>query len=171
MKVPRQYPFVLLVKMGWGEGKEFGSGEGRKMKNRAWTEVEQGSNVRSLSNIIQEFTSYIKENTTLYHYKIQMLMEAMLEAVRICNASFCYYESVRCHIPQVCHLQIRISLMMEAVNTWEMSVQIYKTTGHLVPEYCNLQTSKFLMMKVVYTSERSVCIYESSYTSSCPRRL
>jgi hypothetical protein len=36
MKIPRYYPFVLLVKLGCGEGNAFRSGEGRGMK------VEQG---------------------------------------------------------------------------------------------------------------------------------
>jgi hypothetical protein len=32
MKVPRQCPLVLLVKLGWGGGKTFGSEEGRDKK-------------------------------------------------------------------------------------------------------------------------------------------
>jgi hypothetical protein len=32
MKVPRQYPLVLLVKVGWRDGKAFGSWEGRAMR-------------------------------------------------------------------------------------------------------------------------------------------
>jgi hypothetical protein len=41
MKVPRQCPFVLLVKDGFGEGKAFGSGEGKQMNIGARREVEQ----------------------------------------------------------------------------------------------------------------------------------
>jgi hypothetical protein len=35
MKVPRQCPFVLLVKVGWREGMAFGNGEGRAMRSGA----------------------------------------------------------------------------------------------------------------------------------------
>jgi hypothetical protein len=43
MKVPRQCPIVLLVKICWREGKAFGSEEGRQMEWWAWREVEQGT--------------------------------------------------------------------------------------------------------------------------------
>jgi hypothetical protein len=33
MKVPRQCPLVLLVKVGLRESKAFGSGEGREMRS------------------------------------------------------------------------------------------------------------------------------------------
>jgi hypothetical protein len=42
MKVPRQCPFVLLVKLVCSEGKAFGGGEGREMKSGARREVQQG---------------------------------------------------------------------------------------------------------------------------------
>jgi hypothetical protein len=42
MKVPRQSPLVLLVKVGWKGGKAFGCEEGI-MKGEAGREVEQGS--------------------------------------------------------------------------------------------------------------------------------
>jgi hypothetical protein len=40
MKVPRQCPLVL-VKVGWREGKAFRSGEGREMRSGARKEAEQ----------------------------------------------------------------------------------------------------------------------------------
>jgi hypothetical protein len=42
VKVPRQYPLVLPVKIGQTEGKAFGSGEGRLMRSGVSREVEQG---------------------------------------------------------------------------------------------------------------------------------
>jgi hypothetical protein len=42
MKVPRQCPLVLLVKVGWRGGKTFGCEEGRD-EVEARREVEQGS--------------------------------------------------------------------------------------------------------------------------------
>jgi hypothetical protein len=41
MKVPRQYSLVLLVNVGWREGKTFESEEARD-ENGARREVEQG---------------------------------------------------------------------------------------------------------------------------------
>jgi len=42
MKVPRQCPLVLLVKVGWRVGKTFGCEEGRDERWRR-KEVERGS--------------------------------------------------------------------------------------------------------------------------------
>jgi hypothetical protein len=42
MKVPRQCPLVLLVKVDWRGGKTFGCEEG-VVKGEAGREVEQGS--------------------------------------------------------------------------------------------------------------------------------
>jgi hypothetical protein len=49
VKVPRQFPLVLLAKVGWSEGKAFGSEEGRAMRNGANREVEQGLTEQGLT--------------------------------------------------------------------------------------------------------------------------
>jgi hypothetical protein len=44
MQVPRHCPLVLLIKAGVRQSKEFGSGDGKAMRNEARKEVYQGVN-------------------------------------------------------------------------------------------------------------------------------
>jgi hypothetical protein len=52
MKVPRQRPLVLLVKVGWREGQAFRRGEGRKVKSGERREAEQGHSF-TIFNVIK----------------------------------------------------------------------------------------------------------------------
>jgi hypothetical protein len=48
MKVPRQCPLVLLVKVVWRDGKAFESAEGRAMRSGTRTEVKAEARLNNI---------------------------------------------------------------------------------------------------------------------------
>jgi hypothetical protein len=77
MKFPKQCPFVLLLNVGGKEGEVFGSAEGKEMKISGRKKDYRGLKCIRLewsSKSILEFSPYCKENITLRHYKIGLLM-------------------------------------------------------------------------------------------------